>query len=296
MIKTSVLFFFFMYLGQINAQNIEIWTKKDSLIFWADVMLLTTDSKFRTKAAEEFKTLTLSLINEPNFNEYVTALNSRVAFIEPEDRAFQLLSWQYESASGNWIYDGLLRFPSGKIQHLNFEKRDLTKLKYETIKPEKWYGAMYYYLVPIAANFYTVFGFAQNEQGIKFRIIETLFIENEQVVFGKEVFKIKESNQSFDYRARIVIPYSQESTCALTFDGEKNQIVHDYITAISGDETAEGKMMLVADGTMDAYEFINNQWVFIGKLENQILDEAPREKPVLGGDKDILGRPKKGKK
>ena len=66
-------------------------------------------------------------------------------------------------------------------------------------------------------------------------------------------------------------------------------IVFDRLVEVPSNNPENGGMLIVPDGFYHTFKLQNGIWNFIEDLPNEILEEAPRPKPVLGNGKSILG-------
>jgi len=86
----------------------------------------------------------------------------------------------------------------------------------------------------------------------------------------------------------LVGRHFSETAVKLNFDPEFDLIIQDHLTLGSN---IKGEAVFVPDGTYEGYELKNGKWVFQEKLFHEVMEEAPREMPVLDKrkGKDLLG-------
>jgi len=70
-------------------------------------------------------------------------------------------------------------------------------------------------------------------------------------------------------------------------------IIYDHLITLYSEGPGKGAVP-VPDGSYEAYVLKGKKWVYVDKVFNQVLDEAPRDRPVLEGrkGKDLFGRKK----
>lgn len=297
-LSTVLIVAFFSKLSSVNGQT-AIWTKADSLLFYSDAMLTCTVPKFREAAAEKFKPLLLEYLNAVKPSDDNLNFENRIAVIQPSNQDFTLYSWQYQSQENEWKYEAVIRWSSGRINELTREIRDYNRIRMEVFGESNWYGAMYYFILPILENTkneYTLFGFAQDQQDYKYKIIETITVEDEKLTFGKPIYRISDDQGGTDKFFRQVIPYSKESNCVVEFNEAENEIQYDHIATITDNFTPANKILKIPDGSYESLSWTGTYWKHDPHLKIEPLNQAPRTKPVLGNDnKDILGRDLKKK-
>jgi len=289
------LFFIFLYLPctSIKAQ-VFLNSSKDSILFWAEIMAYSKNSIFRTHAETEFKSLLVSYLSHSDLDTSDRIPGLMIA--KTHDNKLTAYSWQFESKNRIWIYGGIIKLATGQFIELLTEQRDYTKIKRDNISSSNWYGALIYNIIPRtfgkSNNQYVFFAFSQNQRREKFKIIDGFFVDKDEVKFGLHHLTLKDERlENYDAQ-RQVIRYSEEGSCVISYDEMEHQIVYDHIAKFDDPRSLNGPLF-VPDGSYEAIEYKNYKWVHQVKLENTILQEAPREKPILDHrTKDILGREK----
>lgn len=268
-------------------------TGLDSLKFWGEVMVNSSTPAYRKIAAEEVGRHLESTLASGKLDSAVQIPG--IIALRPSDLSFTLYTWQFESESGLWNYRGLVQDKDGLLVKLKNEKRDYLKIRRDPFDQDRWYGALYYQISSgtygKSEPYYVLLGFAQNNRREKFKIIEALRIRDGKVVFGFDDLMIEENKDEEFAASRQIIRYSPEASCAVNF--EDNQIIYDHITRVE-DARSDGPALYVPDGTYEALEYKGGKWKHIRQLENTLLKEPPREKPILDNrPKDLFGRPGK---
>ncbi len=270
----------------------ESWLPSDSLDFWSDVMFNSKKYEYRDLGAQHVK----DFLSRPQLIHSNPKLNPNIVKLMPVDGLFQLYTWQYEGQEGNWIYDGVMVLKSGALIKLTREERDYERIRFETFNADTWYGAVYFYLIPKtfgSDDHYILIGFAQNGNNEKFKIVEPLSLVNGRPIFGKAEFIALDEDNKKEIRNRIVIRYSQEANCSVTFNEAENQIVYDHITSYE-DPNSPNLIRFIPDGTYEAYDYKNGVWNYVEKLKNTEVKTPPREHPILDNkSKNIFGKPVK---
>ncbi|MBK7812171.1 MAG: hypothetical protein IPO62_16420 [Saprospiraceae bacterium] len=257
-------------------------------------MAYSKNPKFRTHAESQLNTLLVSYLEHSDLDTSDRIPGLLIA--KSHDFKITAYTWQFESKNRIWLYGGIIKFANGRFVELVSEQRDYTKIRRDHISSSNWYGALIYNIVPRtfgkSNNQYVFFAFSQNQRREKFKIIDGFIFEKDELKFGLPHLKLKDERLE-DYDAqRQVVRYSEEASCAISYDDMDHQIVYDHITRFDDPRSVTGPLF-VPDGTYEALEYKNHKWIHQVKLDNTILNEAPREKPILDQrPKDILGREK----
>ncbi|MBK9272428.1 MAG: hypothetical protein IPM48_12620 [Saprospiraceae bacterium] len=270
-------------------------TTKDSLQFWADVMASSRNPKFRMNAEIQFKNILLSSLRSMDLDSSILIPGLIVA--KAPDKKFTFYTWQFEGERSLWHYGGVLKWSNGNLLVLNTERRDYLRIRKDHITSDNWYGALIYQILPkvFGANNdqYIFFGFSQNQKREKFKIIDGLRFKSDTLFFGLDDLTLKDENNESFGAARQVIRYSENASCSISFNEIENQIIYDHIMRFE-DTRSGGGPVFIPDGTYESLQYIDNAWRHELQLSNTLLNEAPRDHPILDNrPKDLFGREKK---
>ncbi|MEP7195846.1 MAG: hypothetical protein ABI851_04960 [Saprospiraceae bacterium] len=269
-------------------------SSNDSLSIWSDILFTSSLVKTRTIAAEQVELQLKKLLLENKLDSNL--LNSNLVRLKIPDKQVEIYSYQFEEEKNRFQYAAYIKLENGKVIQLKRENRDYQRIRREEFDETNWYGAVYYHILPLVFGvdrYYILFGFSQNANGEKFKIIETLKIDNDKIKFGLPVFKIVDDANEEETINRQIIRYSNNSTCLLRYEEEDRQIVYDHIITYD-DPNAPNMKFFLPDGSYEAFELNNNNWTYISKLKTESAETAPREKPILDNkSKDLFGKDKK---
>lgn len=209
------------------------------------------------------------------------------------DSSFRIFTWQLYVNKDDYRYFGAIQMntPALKLFALSDRSMKVEDPENEILSPEKWYGSLYYNIREFKSGKekkYLLFGYDAFSYWEKRKIIDVLSFKDGQPVFGAPVFVTKEPEKNFT-KNRFVLQYSSEASARLNYDEEMKMIVYDHMEAMA----TERGVILVPDGTYEAYEYSKGVWKHIDKLENTIMDTPPIPMPVLDANKkDIFGKDK----
>ncbi|HEX5625745.1 MAG TPA: hypothetical protein VFX48_07005 [Saprospiraceae bacterium] len=284
----------YLWMLSFNASLAQGWSSGnplDSMHFYADAMFSLKQASFRNLAEEQF--LRLAKIHIRSIED-TSLLKSHPAFIHTEspDRSFYLVSWQTEPGEQQYQYSMFAFQPGSPPLLLRSVTRNIRRINYETCDEKNWYGALYYkVLPPVAEGRYTVLGFRLTADGKKHRIIDVIQFAEQSVRFGSPVFQVKNQDGTEDLLFRKVISYSPSANLVVTFDELNQTLFYDHVTTHTDPQT--GELLLIPDGTFEAFEWKAGLWLFNDYLQLQKIDTPPSSKPAgEQKDKDLFGRPK----
>lgn len=223
-----------------------------------------------------------------------------VSIMAPPDSSFRIFTWQLFVNDSTYRYYGAIQMntPELKLFPLIDRSEDMDERPvYETMPPEKWYGALYYTLRQFDAkegHKYLLCGFDAYSFFEKRKVIEVLsFDASGKPVFGAPVFDRDKAKKA---ELRLLFEYSAEASVRVNWDEQYQLVLFDHL--IPWPSPFGRGISYVPDGSYDGLRYEKGRWKFVEKVFNDFQEVAPRPEPVLDNrqDKDILGKDKKRKK
>jgi len=274
------LFLFFIFLSNFgNAQS----TLKEEIFFYGDVMLNAMDDANRVKAGEKFNSLFYEYV-EQNPQDSLGWLKW-VSIQAPDDNAFRIITWELKKDEDNFAYFGYLQLQNGKGFVLEEEASDYKDVEFESRGKEDWLGAVYYNILKVNETDYILFGKNQLDKFENLKIAEVLSLEEEDPIFGKEIFQ-----KGADTKSRLVLRYADDASVSLNYNTSLGLIIFDHLIARMGRIEGQGSTFL-PDGSYEGYVPQDGLWMYKEKLYDHVFEEAPRPNPVLDKkQKNIFGK------
>lgn len=275
---------------------------EDTLGLLSFLVLNDSLPEARFAACKKLITTLVKALKIENSFYYPFERMRHVSILYPPDSTFRIFTWQLYAGVDEYRYYGAIQINSPKLQLIPLSDRSFTveTPEFEVLPPERWYGAVYYNLLPFdtpEGKKYLLFGY--NALGLfqHRKIIDVLSLVDGKATFGAPVFNYHDpltGENAIHYR--IVKTYSAEASFRLNWDESLDMIVFDHLTTIGG-QYGQGPTM-VPDGTYEGFRLENGKWVWVPMLDYQAVDEPPRPAPILDErkGKDLFGKPKKGNK
>ncbi len=200
----------------------------------------------------------------------------KLSSVDAPDHTVRLITWNVPRENGTHLYEGLLLHMNGRERDL-FELRDMTgeinAPEVPELGPDRWYGALYYQLVPVkrgAKTYYTLLGWKGHDKVETRKVIDVLHFKGSQPRFGAPIFgsgKLKKNRQVFGY--------SFQASMMLRYD-QGYGIVMDHLAPVRQD--LQGQWAFYGpDMSYDAYVWDKDHW----RLERDIdaRDRQRSDKP-----------------
>lgn len=180
--------------------------------------------------------------------------------VEPPDGSFRLVTWNIPRDDGSHRYEGLIAVPKGRgttVLRLKDMTTGLAAPEAVELGAERWYGALYYAVVPVkkgGRTYYTLLGWKGYNKAETRKVIEVLSFRNGKPRFGAPLF-----GTSKPRTFRKVYGYAFQATMVLRWDPEMEAILMDHLSP-SRPDMAGQPAFYGPDMTHDAYFWYKGQW------------------------------------
>ena len=180
-----------------------------------------------------------------------------------EDGVIRMLCWNLVMQNDDYQYHCVMRHkPEKKIVFVTVfqDNSDWKRIDRKPIRPNKWYGALYY---KILANRYrgktnyTILGWDGKDNITNRKVVDVISIQGKSVILGSSIFK----NEKELPVHRLIYEYANDVSMALNFDAKEKMIVMDHLAP--EDSRFEGQYQFYGpDFSYDALKFKKGAWIF----------------------------------
>lgn len=259
------------YIFGQNSNTTQLKSFETQLIQKLNEVRSFKDRSEQIKPNQEFEALLRkTLAFDEAFNYPFDSLGMMMSTIKSPDDAFRLFNWNLEYGEHEeQKYHCLIMKKDPKnndfviIELIDKSENAPYDIEYEANTEKKWYGALYYKIIPIekfGGTIYTLLGWDGNNMMSNKKIIETMqFHKTDKVKFGHAIFKEEDGKT----KRRVVFQYNKQSVMSLKYQNTKKteMIIFDHLSPTS--PNLEGmKDWYVPDLSFDAYVLENGKWVF----------------------------------
>ncbi len=283
--------------GRLNPADLpKIQAYEDTLALLSYIMVNDSVPENRFASCKKVITTLVEALKTKNSFKYSFNKLKSVSIQYPRDSSFRIFTWQLYVDKDEYRYYGAIQMDEAKLKLFPMYDRsfeiegDLTQA---VLKPNKWYGAVYYNLLQAEnkeiGRYYLLFGYDGYSFFRKRKLVDVLTFQNGIPSFGAPVFVHKEGYQAGRVLKRMMMEYSAETNVRLNYDENLELIIYDHLQAVNG-QYGEGQVN-ISDGTYEGYKLEKGYWNYVEKVFHQISDEPPRPYPVLdGANKDLFGK------
>lgn len=256
----------------VKAEDSTLLVLEDTLNVLSYSFINDIDPNTRFASCNLFIKKLVTGLKEPFSFDYPFERLSAISIQYPPDSSFRIFSWQLKVDVGNYRHYGAIQMNSEELQLFPLIDRSFefsTPEDAVVTNREKWYGALYYNIVPHPTSnptHYLLFGLDGYNDLNRRKIIEVLYFENGNPIFGKKVF-YDAYDPAFLNKARIIVEYAADAATRVNYDQELGMVIHDHIIE------ADGKNL--PDGSYVGFKAQKDKWERIDKVFNQMSTVPP---------------------
>lgn len=201
---------------------------------------------------------------------------------------FRIYTWQMPDSAFKYIKYGLVAAKTRRgieVTVLQDDSRNMMEPEYKSLKADRWYGAIYYKLIPAGKKknpTFTLLGFAPDES-VNRKIIDVISIDNRgRPRFGAKVFHFDEFMDKTYRRPpqRIILSYGGKYAASVRWNEDKEMIVMDHLSP--PDPKLKGVYSTYGpDMSYDGLVWEKNWWY----LKNEIKFDSRQQVPIVPPNK-----------
>lgn len=244
-----------------------------------DSILRGSTDEVRTAANSNFNSQLSNILQSPNTFDFAFDSLKNVSKLTSDDGLIRIYTWILPTDSGRQFkYFGFIQYRNSKLKTFKTipiidAAIDTTGYLKKTMKPDNWYGALYYKIITVKnkdQTYYTLLGWKGNNRMSTKKVIDVLFIKNNNLLFGTPVLQYEKKMQS-----RIVFEFNAQTSMLLHWDEKDHRIVFDYLGPVN---EASTKMPETYGATMiyDALNWKKGKWNYVHDID--IRNEEDSEK------------------
>jgi hypothetical protein len=279
-----------IFAVQINAQRISkpdykfLRTKEDSLKKVGLQIVQGRNAEDRLLADSIFTRMFVRALVTKNSFYFPFDSIINISKIYAPDSSFRIYTWQLMINENAVRQHGAIQMRTANGSFKPFvlsDKSDITKNMADTIADNKgWIGAVYYKIILKkynGHNYYTLFGFDENNIKADKKIMDVLEFVDGKPVFGNKLFVMEKSSNYPKNPARFIMEFKKEASPRLTYDAEMDAVVFDEL--VSESNTPQKKWTLIADGEYEGFKWRDGKWIHLKDIFGGVVPkkyDAPK--------------------
>ncbi|HEY9124588.1 MAG TPA: hypothetical protein PK252_05790 [Bacteroidales bacterium] len=203
-----------------------------------------------------------------SFNDSLIGMKYIGKIFSP-DKKFNIITWNLPMQDGTNTFYGFIQINPKKdsVCKVYFLKNnnlfDPKALPYVKTNTDRWIGALYYEIVPPLNkknDTYILLGSQLNNMFTSKKIIETMTIDEDNIVFGSPVIYIGQKPQ-----CRIIFEFAISAKMSLQYIADKQMIVFDHLSPVSPVYVGNYKFY-GPDFTYDGLKYEKDRWNYVSDI------------------------------
>ena len=274
-----LLIVFTIFLPFAKAQEpIDLRQAEDSLRILMQAVIDEKDIAKKFVSNQLFSDYLQSVLEKNEAFDYPFDSLTHIGKLNSADKLLRVFTWNIPLQSGMQTYFGFIQTRiNGNVAvfRLNDHREQFETPQTEISNPDKWFGALYYYIhqnTCEGVTYYTLLGVDFNNLFSRKRVIEVLSLDrNGMPIFGTPIISVRNHLIS-----RIIFEYSAQASMSLLYDTAKDMIVFDHLSPMRGD-FAGNYQFYGPDFTFDGLQFKNGKWEYIPNIDvrNPQREQSP---------------------
>jgi len=186
-----------------------------------------------------------------------------VGKITSKDNLVNIYTWNI-LLENSVLFNCFVQQSNGKVYYMS-QQNCYKPTENQTVSPDKWYGALYYQIVPFKRNnntYYVLAGYGQYKPSTKMKVLEVLDLQNDTLFFGHPVF-VKNSKIAY---SRVVFEYDANSVMHLEYNEKKRRFEFDHLSPVLVKEDGE-VLSFGSDMSVDGYKLNGDYWKYVDDLD-----------------------------
>lgn len=230
---TTLFLLLFLLVSVTKGQDDVAFFQNQEQLMQKDFATLkeVRDDYLLEKAVERIQTQLENALQKPSSFEYdFEALP--ISKLQSDDGKVRVITWNVPQEDGTHEYFGFVQYKSKnkyRATRLTDASEHLVQPEKMKLKPNQWYGALYYDIITIKSgkrNFYTLLGWDGHSYKMSQKVVEVLgFKASGEPVFGANLFKIHKKTAK-----RIILRYSSNARVTLKYEKRKKRIIFDHLS------------------------------------------------------------------
>lgn len=265
----KILFYILLLLPAFSfAKEVEVDT---FLVRKEDELAILLKKLRESKSAGEIEMNNVNFTEElkevlkyPGVFDYPFEKLNTMSTIKSPDGEFRLFNWNVEDKNQKHSHFCYMvrKGRGGKNQIIKFkeDKFTLGPRPDGMLTPNRWYGALYYKIVPVnigRKTYYTMFAYNGATRSSNKKILDVFWFKGKTLRIGYPLFQDERDKETL--HNRVFIEYSEKASISVRYEANINKIVFDHLMP----ETPNLKGMYeyyIPDMSYDAYFWENDFW------------------------------------
>jgi hypothetical protein len=210
----------------------------DSLALLGEQMMMAPTEEARRDHQQTFDSLLVSMLYENDAWTLDFRKVRNLSVLQDPDKQFQIITYLLPLKGGrNRYYGHLILRDEGdawEVITLRDKSDDIGMPDYEVGDASKWYGAIYYEIIPVKKDkqtYFTLIGFRPNQNATNEKLLEILWFQDGAPIFGHDLFYLETFNDRKFFKAprRLIMKYKGDVSAMMKYERKRKRILMDHV-------------------------------------------------------------------
>ncbi len=254
-----------------SQNNSDFRAVSDSLYSFFNDLRNINDFKKRMEYSQKAEKLLDSvLLQTASFYYPFDTLKNLITCMYSDDMVCRIINWNIPRPDASYVYFGYVQHFDKKRQKLTITKlidchTTINNAENVVLQPDKWYGALYYEIVPTLVDkkeiVYVLIGWEGYSLRANRKIIDVMRFKEGKPYFGYEIFQTP-----LGKKRRIVFTFNYRAKMKLNWDKNVGMIVFDKLEPIpTMPPDVEGNMAPTM--LFDGFMWEDNVWKYQSDID-----------------------------
>lgn len=179
------------------------------------------------------------VLKAPGVMNYPFDRLKSMSTIKSPDDVFRVFNWNIENDNqehSHFCYV-VKKGRGGKNQVIKFKEDKITlgPRPEGMLTPNRWYGGLYYKIVPVKVGrktMYTMFAYNGGRRSSNKKILDVFWFKGKSLRLGYPLFQDERNKE--ELHRRIFLEYSEKASISLRHNARINKIIFDYLVPEAG--------------------------------------------------------------
>lgn len=202
---------------------------------------------------------------------------ANLGVIESPDGAFRIYCYNIIYRDGTSRHFGYVqRAKEGgfEVTILTDRRSDIKNPNFERLNPDRWYGALYYQIIPFKSNgttYYVLLGNSYNNLFTTRKVADILQFRTSGIQLGAPLF-FDGKRKAF----RVIFEYSARVSMTLKYFPDIKYIVFDHL--VSMEQNSSDLQFFGPDGSQDGFILDDGSWVLKQNIDFRMPNDPKKRR------------------
>lgn len=274
MVRNILFGLFSLMVLSLNAQNKFFEAQEKVIASLSKQIYESENDKEKINLNDDLLDALYALVSNKKSLRYKFTKLDHISIVKPKDGEFRMFTWSIKLGNNNFVYSGLFHYYDKKqraqvIHVLKDYSSQIKEPEGKTLRPDYWYGALYYNVITKEYNgvkYFTLLGLDGHDDRSNKKIIDLLWFDRKMTpYFGAPAFVSERGIKN-----RFILEYNELSSVKLNYQSKLNLIYFDHLEPVDG-VSYNVLSSYVPTSDVDGFIFKKGKWSLVKQIDVEKL-------------------------